>query len=546
MSDTHAASWSPERYRLGLCRPNLTIPTCRYDELLSQTAARLPDRFAIIHRDVALTFRALDALVNSGARILRGALDLRSGEIVAVVMETCPESLIAYQGVSRAGGVVLPLNPLHREQELAHQLDDSGAVVLVVPARLHGLAMRLKESHAKLRSVLWYGCAPAGSEPPADTHYNRLLAVTPGDALAPPARSAGDLLAIPYSSGTTGTPKGVMLTHRNLVANALQFVNAHGLSDQDVMLDGLPLLLSMHMGGGIAAGATQVMLIEWSARHLLEASARHGVTQIYTVTPILGELDRLPDLEEYVLPKVKFIAGGASSLAADLALRVEQRIGVPIMQGFGLTEASPLTHAAMPRSEQERRIGVCGLPVANTEQRIVDIETGERELPHGTIGHLCVRGPQVMAGYFKDEAETRRVLRDGWLYTGDLCWCDGDGYLHYADRLKDVLKFQGHTISPAELEHVLRKHAGVSDCAVVGIDTGPDEQRPVAFVVPALAHAVEPEELRDFVNTQVADYKHVLAVRTITQIPRSGAGKILRRQLRQQVAVLSASALPTS
>nr|AXM42922.1 AMP-dependent synthetase and ligase/heterocyclase [Pyxidicoccus fallax] len=532
------------RELMTLTRPPFTPPGHRYDELLRATARRSPHRDALRHGGISLTFRALDALTDAVAHVLRDELGVRPGEVVALTACLRPEALITFLAISRVGAVVTPINPLYGPREIEHQLRDTEAVAAVLTGDMYVLAAGLRERLPGLRRRVGFAGAASG-----DDALLELAARQPPRPFPEVEVDADAVLSIPYSSGTSGLPKGVMLSHRNLVSNALQFVAAHHVTEADVLLNGLPVLLSMHLGASMASGATQVLLDRWDARHLMHLAREHEATQLYTVTPMVAALTALEDLESLRAPRLRFISSGASSLDVRVARQASTRLGLPVLQGFGLTEASPLTHATPVFAGYQGPPGACGLPVPDTEQRIVDTATGEQEVLPGTVGQLCIRGPQVMRGYWKGEEETRRALRDGWLYTGDLVFVDDEGFLHYVDRLKDVIKHQGHSIAPAELEAVLKEHPAVKDCLVVALDVGHDEQLPYAFVVPRPG-APEPERILAEVNPRLAGYKRIARIEFVNALPRSGAGKPLRRLLREKAQQSAASqkgpsAIPT-
>ncbi|WP_164016402.1 AMP-binding protein [Pyxidicoccus trucidator] len=528
---------------LTLTRTRFSPPPIRYDGLLRATARRSPHRDAILHDGISVTFSALDALTDAVARVLHEELGVRPGEVVALTACLRPEALVTFLAISRIGAVVTPINPLYGPREIEHQLRDTEAVAAVLSGAMYPLVAGLRERLPRLRRQVGFGGAASG-----DSSLLELAARQSPESFPEVEVSPDAVLSIPYSSGTSGLPKGVMLSHRNLVSNALQFVSAHHVSEADVLLNGLPVLLSMHLGASMASGATQVLLDRWDPRRLLHLAREHEATQLYTVTPMVAALSALEDLESLRAPRLRFISSGASSLDVRVARQASRRLGLPVLQGFGLTEASPLTHATPVFPGYQGPPGACGLPVADTEQRIVDTLTGEHEVPPGTVGQLCIRGPQVMRGYWKGEEETRRALRDGWLYTGDLVFVDDEGFLHYVDRLKDVIKHEGHSIAPAELEAALKEHPAVKDCLVVGVDVGHDEQLPYAFVVPRPS-APEPARVLAEVNPRLAGYKRIAHIEFINTIPRSGAGKLLRRVLReraQQNAGLQERAAPPS
>ncbi len=347
--------------------------------------------------------------------------------------------------------------------------------------------------------------------------------------------SGDDLLALPYSSGTTGFPKGTLLTHRNLTTNNLQLTSARGINLTDVALIFLPfyhIYGVMLTGSFLAAGATQVMMERFDLLQSLELCEKHGVTYYFAVPPIVLALANAPiDLSK--MKTVKYVFSGAAPLPLDPARRLQEKTGIQVVQGYGMTEASPLTHA-QPAAPELVRLDSVGMPVHNTEQKIVDIETGERELPPGEDGEIIIRGPQIMQGYWKAPEETARALRNGWLYTGDIGHVDADGYTYIVDRKKEMIKYKGFGIAPAELESLLMEHPAVMDSAVIGVPDDEAGELPKGFVVIRKGFDVTTDEILAFANGKLAGYKKIHMVEFIDAIPKVASGKILRRELKDR------------
>ncbi len=340
---------------------------------------------------------------------------------------------------------------------------------------------------------------------------------------------ATDLAVLPYSSGTTGLPKGVMLTHRNLIANVLQIDETFDLGEEDVLIGVLPFFhiygQSVIMNLGLRSGATVVTMPRFDLEQFLGLIGEHGVTLAYVVPPIALALAKHPAVEGADVSSLRLIMSGAAPLGAELSNAVSTRLGVPTIQGYGMTETSPVTHVS-PIEPELIKGGSIGLPVPGTESRLVDPDSGK----DGTRGELWIRGPQVMAGYLNNEEATRNTIDpDGWLHTGDIAEIDEDGYYAIVDRLKELIKYNGFQVPPAELEAILITHPAIADCAVIGV---PDEEAgelPKAFVV--VSGEVTDDEIMAFVAEQVSPQKKVRLIERIEQIPKSAAGKILRRQL---------------
>lgn len=520
-----------------LFRPSLDFPDIPYDHLLRRAAERYPERPAIIYHEIVITYREVVSMVNSVANgLLR--LGLGKGDHLCAFTTNRPEFPILLNAAATIGAVLSPINPSYKERELAYQLADAEAKAILVQRELLPL-LRAELQEGKfphLQHIIVTGERVPGDLPGAIS-FARLLRESSPQRPAPVQVGGDDVLALPYSSGTTGLPKGVMLSHRNLTVNHLQFLAASRISSSDATLIFLPLyhiygvLLT---GSFLAAGATQVLMERFDLAQSLELSERHSISWFFAVPPILLALSATStELLQQKLKTVKYIMSAAAPLPRELAQTIQDKLGVMVVQGYGLTESSPDTHLS-PMDPVLDRPGSVGLLAHNTEQKVVDLETGERELPAGEEGEIIVRGPQVMLGYWKAPEETARALRHGWLYTGDIGYVDTDDYLYIVDRKKEMIKYKAFSIAPAELEAVLLEHAAVQDAAVIGV---PDEQAgeaPKGFVVLRPEQHISAEELITFVNSRLAGYKKLHEVEFIDVIPRVPSGKVLRRVLKER------------
>jgi acyl-CoA synthetase (AMP-forming)/AMP-acid ligase II len=439
-------------------------------------------------------------------------------------MPNLPEYAVAFHGAASAGGKSTTVNPLYTANELAYQLTGSGAeMLLTVPPFLD--AAREAAERAGVDDVFVLGEADGA------TPFSELLG-DPADAPSPDIDPQADLAVLPYSSGTTGLPKGVMLTHRNLVANLCQVQASFPIQPDDTLIGVLPFFhiygMTVIMNQGLRAGATIVTMPRFDLEQFIDLIERHTVTRAYVVPPIALALGKHPAVEGRDLTALKTIMSGAAPLGAELAEQVAERVDCTVIQGYGLTETSPVTHLIRP--EGENRPGSIGQPLPGTECRLVDPESGE-DVAAGERGELWMRGPQVMRGYLNNEEAIADCLdEEGWLHTGDVATVDADGYFQIVDRLKELIKYKGYQVAPAELEALIITHPAVSDVAVIGV---PDEEAgelPKAFVVPS-GDDLDAEGLMDWVAEQVAPQKRVRLVETIEEIPKSPSGKILRREL---------------
>ena len=516
-----------------LFRPPVDFPDVPYDHLLRMAAERTPDRAAIIYHDLILTYREVVSMVNCIANGLHN-LGFQKGDRICLYTTNRPEYTIMFVAAASIGVVVSPMNPAYKDREIAYQLENSEAKAILVQRELVPTLQHVLEqkSFPNLKYFIVTGERPPESMPEA-IPFARLMRESSVQRPPHVEISGDDLLALPYSSGTTGFPKGTLLTHRNLTSNNLQFTTALRVNFTDVALLFLPfyhIYGVMLTGSFLACSGTQIMMERFDLLQSLELCEKHGVTYYFLVPPIVLALANAPvDLSK--MKTVKYIFSGAAPLPLDPARRLQEKTGIKVVQGYGMTEASPLTHA-QPGDPALMRLDSVGMPVHNTEQKIVDLETGERELPPGEDGEIIIRGPQIMSGYWKAPEETARALRNGWLYTGDIGHADADGFTYIVDRKKEMIKYKGFGIAPAELESLLMEHPAVMDSAVIGIPDDEAGELPKGFVVIRKGHDVTPDDILTFANGKLAGYKKIHTVEFIEAIPKVASGKILRRELK--------------
>ena len=467
-------------------------------------------------------------LVDAISRCAGGlaARGIRHGDVVALLAPNLPEYAVVFHGAARAGAVVTSVNPTYGPEETRFQLQDANARILVtVPPCLD--TARAAVDGTAVREVVVIGEAE-GATPLTD-----LLA---HDPLGQVAVDPHDLAALPYSSGTTGLSKGVMLTHRNLVANMVQ-VLASGVNlqtDERVIgvlpfyhIYGMLVILNLCLHKGM----TIVTMARFDLEQFLKILQDYQIGRANLVPPIILALAKHPIVDNYDLSHLKIIMSGAAPLGAELAQACAERLGCLVLQGYGLTETSPVTHVN-PEDPARIKLGSVGVPIANTECTIVSLETGN---PLGVReeGEIWIRGPQVMKGYLNNPDATAQTLTpDGWLRTGDVGYVDEDGYFYIVDRVKEMIKYKGLQIAPAELEAVLLTHPAVADAAVIPSPDPEAGEVPKAFVV--LKGTVTDHELMEYVAARVAPFKKIRRIEFVEQIPKSPSGKILRRVLVQQ------------
>ncbi|MBL8212762.1 MAG: AMP-binding protein [Bryobacterales bacterium] len=449
---------------------------------------------------------------------------ISKGDRVSVLSPNCPEYVIASLGIMQAGGIVTTINPLYTETEMAHHFQDATPRMLVATPALFDKARGVAEA-AGTRQCVVFGKADGAES------FDVLMA----ERDTPPRVSFAvedDVAAMLYSSGTTGMPKGVMLTHRNLTAALEQIETLLG-AEGSRSLCFLPLF---HIFAFEAVAnfdlwkrGTVYTMPRFEFEPFLAAIERYRIQKVCLVPPIVLALVKSPLVEKYDLSSLELLFSGAAPLDADLAAACERRIGCQVRQGYGLTETSPPI-CSHPRVGEKVRHGSVGVLTRSTEAKLVDLETGEEAAP-GQPGELWVRGPQIMKGYYNRPAETRDMLQpDGWLRTGDIAVVDEDNWITIVDRAKELIKYKGLQVAPAELEAVLLSHPGIADAAVIGVADEEAGEVPKAFVV--RREAVSAGEVQAWVAERVAPYKKIRHLEFVEAIPKSPSGKILRRVLR--------------
>jgi acyl-CoA synthetase (AMP-forming)/AMP-acid ligase II len=513
--------------------PDVVIPDVSITEYVLRHASRLADKPALIDGPTGrtLTYGQLADGIRRVAAGLHGR-GLRKGDVFAIYSPNLPEYGVAMMAVAALGGITTTANPLYTADELAKQLADCRARFLVtVPPFLDKAAEAAKK--AGVEEIYVFGAAE-GARP-----FAELLQA--GDRV-PAVRidPAQDLVVLPYSSGTTGLPKGVMLTHRNLVANLCQcegMQNFDGFAERDVVMAVLPFFhiygMVVIMMLGLAGGGTIVSMPRFDLAEFLGLVQKYKATVLPLVPPIVLGLVKHPMVAQFDLSSVRLVFSGAAPLGEDMARELSGKLGCPVVQGYGMTEASPVTHLS-PTRNAPMRPGSAGRIVPNTEVKIVGVDT-LAEVPQGQEGELWIRGPQIMKGYLGRPEETAACIdAERWYHTGDVGYVDPDGYFFIVDRTKELIKYKGMQVAPAELEALLLTHPAVLDVAVVRKADEEAGEVPKAWVVlkpDDASRATSGEAIMGWAAQRVAPHKRVRHVEFIDQIPKSASGKILRRVL---------------
>lgn len=498
-------------------------------EYLRATARRLPDKPALIFQDRPVTYAALDAETD---RVAAGvaALGIKPGDRVAVLVHNIPAFVSAYYGVLRSGAVMIPLNTMFTGEEISHILTDSEARMVIAAEPFAALVDGIRDTLPMLEHV-----AVAGTRAPTGAiTWDQLTGA--GSAL-PPVETAGDDLAVlAYTSGTTGRPKGAMLTHGNLTANVAQMSEVPLLAEaeSDVVLLVLPLFhiyaLNVILGLTMKAGATAVLLERFDAVASLEAIARHRVTVLFGAPPMFIAWINTPGVERFDLSGVRVAVSGAAPLPAQVLEDFKARTGVLIWEGYGLTETSPgATSNAMQPAPKP---GSIGKPLPGVEVRILD-ESGD-DVEEGDPGEIALRGPNVFAGYYGHPEETKEAFTgDGFFRTGDIGYADADGSIFLIDRKKDLVIVSGFNVYPREVEDVLYRHPKVAECAAIGIPHPYTGETVKALVVLKAGAAATEEELLEFCRRSLARFKCPSVIEFVDALPHLATGKVAKRALRE-------------
>jgi long-chain acyl-CoA synthetase len=494
-------------------------------QLLDEAAERHAAHPAIVFEDQEISYAELADATSRCAGGLR-KLGIQPGDRVAVYLPNLPQFVIAIWGILKAGAVPTPMNPQLRAREIAYQLQDSAAKVLI------GLLPLLGEMENAVAQVPGVKIVTIGGE----SKYQRfrdLLKASPHFV----DRKDAEVALQPYTSGTTGHPKGVWLTHRNLISNVRAVSKLFSLpGEEDRLLVPIPMFhitgMTVLMLSPLTRGSTIYPMLRWEAESAFKLIQQHRITNFLSVPTIYIDMLHHPRIGQYDLSSLKLCSSGGARMPVPVMKAYEQKLGLAIYEGYGLTETSPVTHANL--AAPQRMPGSIGWPIENTECKIADERV--RALPTGEVGELLIRGPQVMKGYHNNPEATHAAIEaDGFFHTGDLAYVDEKGYYYIVDRVKDMINVGGMKVYPKEVEHILYEHPAVAECAVVGV---PDERKGEtvkAFVVLKSTHTPTDtlaEEIRQHCLTQIAAYKHPREIEFVATLPKTASGKIQKYRLK--------------
>ncbi len=528
---------------------SISYPAVPLNAVLEATAKEHPGKTAIAFFDGEITYGVLNVFCDQFAAAL-ARLGVKRGDRVAIFLPNIPQFVIAYFSVLKAGAVLTAISPLHREREVEYQLCDSEATAIITLDSLYPVVanvwQKTKLKHVIVTNAEEYAVktpvAASMPEQKAGVYSFQALLKENADAKPPQVHlnPREDLAALQYTGGTTGTPKAAMLTHMNLVSNAVAFATwLKGTTVKETFLTALPLFhiygMTTSMNAPISLAAKMVLMPRFDPLKALETIQKHKVTVFCGVPTMYAILLANPALGKFDLTSIRACISGASPLPPQVQKKFMEVTGGFLAEGYGLSEASPVTHCnPVDKTMLTVRVGSIGLPLPDTDACVFDLETGTQQLKPNETGELAVKGPQVMKGYWHSAEETASVLRGGWLFTGDIARMDEDGYFYITDRKKDLIKYKDYSVYPREIEDVLYEHPSVKLCAVVGKPDRMAGEIPKAFVVLKDGASATEVELMAFVNGKVAPYKAIREIQFRKELPLSSAGKVLRRVLQEE------------
>jgi len=552
-----------KHYEKGV-RATLEYPAVPMPHFLENAAAKYPNNpvtiyGSVVHQlggalmDAKLTYQQLNVQVNRMANALT-ALGVKKGDRVALYLPNCPQYVIGYYAILKIGAVVAPNNPLYVPRELEFQVNDAGAETIICLSRFYPNVQKIR-ANTKLKNVI-VANAKEYFPPFLKTLFTlavekkegHRVTLDPGDRWFPEVLASGaaskpniqvqpeDTAVLLYTGGTTGVPKAAEITHKNLVANTIQ---AHewltGLREgQEIIMTALPLYhsyaMTTCMNLGIYIAAALILIPNpRELLHVLKTIDKHKPTLFPGVPTMYVAINNYPDVDKFDLKSIKACISGASGLPIEVQTKFQNLTGARLVEGYGLSEATPVLTANPIFGEN--RVGTIGVPWPDTECKIMDVETGAKEMALGESGELVARGPQVMKGYWNKPEETAKTLRNGWLYTGDIAVMDAEGYLQIVDRKKDMIIVGGFNVYPREVEEVLYQHPKVLEATVAGIPDPKSGERIKAYIVLKPGQTATVEEIQAFCKERLTGYKRPTFVEFRDSLPKTTVGKILRRQL---------------
>lgn len=520
--------------------PDMELPIKTMPGILKETVDKIPNHIAIKFYGKEISYKELWTLSTMFTSSLQQA-GIQKGDRTAIMLPNCPQYVISYFGILKAGSIVTQVNPMLLEKELLHILNDSGAKTIVVYEPLYPRIKAIAEKTA-LENIIVVSFEPEKITLTADQSFESFI----GKGLSAPEPvqidPLEDIAVLQYTGGTTGLSKGAMLTHRNIAVNAQQSYSffQHELTfGEESCLTVIPLFhvfaMTSCMNLSILIGAKIILLPRFDLEEVLNTIKTDQPTTFPGVPTMYIALVNHPGAEKYGIDSIRICNSGSAPMPVETMKEFERKTGAKILEGFGLSEASPVTH--VNPAFAVRKPGSVGIGLPSTDYQVVDLATGEEEVPTGELGELIIRGPQVMKGYWNMPEETENALRNGWLYTGDIAKIDKEGYVYIVDRKKDMIIVSGYNVYPRDVEELLYEHDAVQEAVVIGV---PDEYRGEtikAIIIKKTGHSVTEQEVIDWMKERIATYKVPAVIEFRDELPKTQVGKILRRALREESVI---------
>ncbi|MCK1984146.1 long-chain fatty acid--CoA ligase [Peribacillus simplex] len=517
----------------------IKVPEFPMQRILQNACQSYPNNTAITFYDRKISYQELFHASQAFASALQKK-GVQKGDRVAIMLPNCPQYVIAYYGSLTTGAIITQINPMLVERELQHILQDSGAETIVV---LDGLYPKVKsvQQHANLKNIIAVSLQPSDADFQPDASFDQFMKTGDGKVNPVSIDPENDIAVLQYTGGTTGRSKGAMLTHSNILANVVQsyeFFKHELKMGSERTLSVIPLFhvfgMTSAMNLSVYIAGDSIMLPRFEIEEVLETIKREQPTTFPGVPTMYVALTNHPKAEEYGMGSIQVCNSGSAPMPVELLREFERKSGAKILEGYGLTEASPTTHCNPVFAK--RKPGSVGIGIPSTEYKVMDLGDGTKEVATGEMGELVVKGPQVMKGYWNMPEETALTLRDGWLYTGDIAKVDEDGYLYIVDRKKDLIIASGYNIYPRDVEEVLYEHPAVQEAVVIGVPDAYRGESVKAVLVLKNNKTANDREIIDYCRANLSAYKVPHFVEFREELPKTNVGKILRRALREELS----------
>jgi long-chain acyl-CoA synthetase len=525
----------PEEIHTELIYPEKTMP-----DFLAETAAKIPNHIALKFYHKEITYKELHFLSTLFASALQQS-GVQKSDRAAIMLPNCPQYVISYYGILKAGAIVTQVNPMLMERELLYLLKDSGAETIIVYEPLYP-RIKAIAAETNLKTIIVVSFAPDQLKLEEDFTFEAFVGKGDGNVTPVPIDVDEDVAVLQYTGGTTGLSKGAMLTHRNITANALQsqeFFKQEVTFGEESCLTVIPLFhvfgMTSAMNLSIFNGSKNILLPRFDLQEVLETIKNEQPTTFPGVPTMYIAITNHPEAEKYGIDSIHICNSGSAPMPLETMREFERKTGAKILEGYGLSEAAPVTHCNPPFAE--RKPGSIGIGYPSTEYKVVDLATGEEEVPVGEAGELIIRGPQVMKGYWNMPEETEHTLRGGWLFTGDIAKMDEDGYVYIVDRKKDMIISSGFNVYPRDIEEVLYEHPAVQEAVAIGVADPYRGESVKAIIVKKAGQDATEEEIIEWAREKMAAYRVPRTIEFRAELPKTNVGKILRRALREEAGL---------